>query len=172
MSEEVCYYFKTDSFSNGTFLQKWLSNLLDFFNPPSVYVKHVCFVNFTQWVKKTAASSLPCSNCPIFLFSGQKKNCHFHIFGCLSSFILSLIVCGKTFIFGENFVTIRKFCAKVTAFDQPTSFLDCPRHLHSSTGLSYCNLSKINNNQIKSFFDLCLDSCVICSLPLPFLCRE
>ena len=30
--------------------QKWLSNLLDFFNPPSVYVKHVCFVNFTQWV--------------------------------------------------------------------------------------------------------------------------
>jgi len=29
--------------------QKWLSNLLDFFNPPSVYVKHVCFVNFTQF---------------------------------------------------------------------------------------------------------------------------
>ena len=37
---------------NVTFLkfsfQKWLSNLLDFFSPPSVYVKHVCFVNFTQ----------------------------------------------------------------------------------------------------------------------------
>jgi len=29
--------------------EKWLSNLLDFFNPPSVYVKHVCFVNFTQF---------------------------------------------------------------------------------------------------------------------------
>ena len=31
-----------------SYFQKWLSNLLDFFNPPSVYVKHVCFVNFTQ----------------------------------------------------------------------------------------------------------------------------
>jgi len=29
--------------------EKWLSNLLSFFNPPSVYVKHVCFVNFTQF---------------------------------------------------------------------------------------------------------------------------
>ena len=29
-------------------IQKWLTNLLSFFSPPSVYVKHVCFVNFTQ----------------------------------------------------------------------------------------------------------------------------
>jgi len=29
--------------------EKWLSNLLDFFSPPSVYVKHVCFVNFTKY---------------------------------------------------------------------------------------------------------------------------
>jgi len=29
--------------------EKWLSNLLDFFSPPSVYVKHVCFVDFTQF---------------------------------------------------------------------------------------------------------------------------
>ena len=28
--------------------QKWLANLMDFFSPPSVYVKHVCFVNFTK----------------------------------------------------------------------------------------------------------------------------
>ena len=28
--------------------QKWLSNLVNYFDPPAVYVKHVCFVNFTQ----------------------------------------------------------------------------------------------------------------------------
>ena len=28
--------------------QKWLANLVDFLNPPSAYVKHVNFVNFTQ----------------------------------------------------------------------------------------------------------------------------
>ncbi len=28
--------------------QKWLANLVDYFEPPSAYVKHVCFVNFTQ----------------------------------------------------------------------------------------------------------------------------
>ena len=29
-------------------LQKWLTQLVSFFSPPSAYVKHVCFVNFTQ----------------------------------------------------------------------------------------------------------------------------
>merc|ERR1712156_15124 len=29
--------------------EKWLTNLLSYFEPPSVYVKHVCFVNFTQF---------------------------------------------------------------------------------------------------------------------------
>ena len=52
MSEEVRYFFSHPLiFANLCqldFFQKWLSNLLDFFNPPSVYVKHVCFVNFTQ----------------------------------------------------------------------------------------------------------------------------
>ena len=28
--------------------EKWLANLVNYFEPPSVYVKHVCFVNFTQ----------------------------------------------------------------------------------------------------------------------------
>ena len=48
-SEEVsvsCLY--TSNVQHLSYFQKWLSNLLDFFNPPSVYVKHVCFVNFTQ----------------------------------------------------------------------------------------------------------------------------
>merc|ERR1712106_420328 len=29
--------------------EKWLANLVNYFEPPSVYVKHVCFVNFTQF---------------------------------------------------------------------------------------------------------------------------
>jgi len=29
--------------------EKWLTNLVSFFSPPSVYVKHVCFVNFSQY---------------------------------------------------------------------------------------------------------------------------
>lgn len=29
--------------------EKWLANLVNFFEPPSVYIKHVCFVNFTQF---------------------------------------------------------------------------------------------------------------------------
>ena len=29
-------------------LQKWLSNLINYFDAPAVYVKHVCYVNFTQ----------------------------------------------------------------------------------------------------------------------------
>jgi hypothetical protein len=29
--------------------EKWLSNLVNYFDAPSVYVKHVCFVNFTQF---------------------------------------------------------------------------------------------------------------------------
>ena len=28
--------------------EKWLANMVNYFEPPSVYVKHVCFVNFTQ----------------------------------------------------------------------------------------------------------------------------
>lgn len=28
--------------------EKWLANLVNYFEPASVYVKHVCFVNFTQ----------------------------------------------------------------------------------------------------------------------------
>ena len=28
--------------------EKWLTQLVSFFSPPSAYVKHVCFVNFTQ----------------------------------------------------------------------------------------------------------------------------
>ena len=47
MSEEVSELLVRFSKLVSIF-QKWLSNLLDFFNPPSVYVKHVCFVNFTQ----------------------------------------------------------------------------------------------------------------------------
>jgi len=29
--------------------EKWLTQLVSFFSPPSAYVKHVCFVNFTQF---------------------------------------------------------------------------------------------------------------------------
>jgi len=29
--------------------EKWLANMVNYFEPPSVYVKHVCFVNFTQF---------------------------------------------------------------------------------------------------------------------------
>ena len=28
--------------------EKWLANMVNYFEEPSVYVKHVCFVNFTQ----------------------------------------------------------------------------------------------------------------------------
>jgi len=29
--------------------EKWLSNLINYFDAPAVYVKHVCYVNFTQF---------------------------------------------------------------------------------------------------------------------------
>jgi len=29
--------------------EKWLANLINYFEAPSVYVKHVCYVNFTQF---------------------------------------------------------------------------------------------------------------------------
>ena len=96
MSEEVRYFFSHPlifaSLCQWDLFQKWLSNLLDFFNPPSVYVKHVCFVNFTQWVKKIATSSLPCSSscsyCPSFAFV------NFHpATACFSSFTFVFNVC-------------------------------------------------------------------------------
>ena len=101
-------YYAT--FSNGTFFQKWLSNLLDFFNPPSVYVKHVCFVNFTQWVQKmphlafsasAAVSSLSCvSGCFVFfqtfLNPGKRKIAKAFCINCLSSIFLHSVQCKIT----------------------------------------------------------------------------
>ena len=32
------------------YFQKWLSHLINYFSTPSVYVKHVCFVDFQKYV--------------------------------------------------------------------------------------------------------------------------
>ena len=100
--------------------QKWLSNLLDFFNPPSVYVKHVCFVNFTQWVKKL----------PHLAFPAAAAAATVHLL-LLSTFIRPLLVYLLSLLYwrSANFVIFenlpRAFCNAESASimtRKPSSF--------------------------------------------------
>ena len=43
---EITSYLKFSHHQRS--FQKWLANFVDFLKPPSVYVKHVNYVNFTQ----------------------------------------------------------------------------------------------------------------------------
>ena len=133
----------------------------------------VLSTSHSEW-KKLPPLAFLAATVPSFCFLDRRKTATFTflVVYLLSFFhwlsVGKLLYLGKTLSLSENFA--QSNCIWSTNLLPWLS--KCPRHLHSSIGLSYCNLSKINNNQIKSFFDLCLDSCVICSLPLPFLCRE